>query len=77
MLEDWCGFEDSVTNHRSVPIPEDIPQVNATAHLLKIFIRILSVLCRQRCMRSASIPPILADGRTAGKDNTKLDFEGT
>lgn len=43
-LEDPRGFEDSVPDHGSFSIPEDVAQIKTIAHLLKVLIRILSML---------------------------------
>lgn len=73
----WCGIEDFVADHLSFAIPEDVAQVDAIAHLFKIFIWILSALRRQRCMRSTSIRPKLADGRPTCQNDSEVAFEGT
>ena len=73
--EYWCSIVNFIANHLSFAIPNDVAKVDAIAHLLEVFIRILSVLRRQRCMRSTSIRPVLTDGRPTGKNNAKVAFE--
>ncbi len=41
-----CGIVDFIANRLSFAIPEDVAQVDAIAHLHKVFIWILSVLRR-------------------------------
>lgn len=58
--EDACGFVNSVANHRSFSIPEYITKVDAIAHLLKVFIRVLSLLGWQPRFRSFPVGPELS-----------------
>ena len=71
----WCGIVNFIANHLSFPIPEDVAQVDAIAHLYKVFIWILSIFRWQGCMRSMSISPELTDGRPTGKDYAEFVFE--
>lgn len=73
-MENPCGFEDSVTHHGSFAIPENVAQVYAITHLLKVFVRILSALRGEGCIRPPPVRPELSDGRATGKDHTELAF---
>lgn len=70
-----CGIVDFIANRLSFPIPEDVAQVDAIAHLHKVFIRILSGFRWQACMRSIPIRPELTDGRPTGEDYANFAFE--
>ena len=70
-----CSIVDFVANHLSFAIPNNVAKVDAIAHLLEVFIRILSLLRGQRCMRSTSIRPVLTDGRPTGKNYAEVAFE--
>ena len=73
--ENRSSIVDFIANHLSFAIPNDVAKVDAVAHLFEVFVRILSVLRRQGCMRSTSIRPVLTDGRPTGKNNPKVAFE--
>ena len=73
--EDLAGVKDPVAHHLGFAIPEYITQVDATAHLDEVFVRLLSLLGWEGCLCSGSVGPELADCGAAGKDDAELDFE--
>lgn len=65
------SFIDSIADHRSLSIPEDIAHIDTITHLFKVLVRMLSMLCRQERFGPLSIRPELTDGWGAREDDTE------
>ena len=74
-LKSSSSFKDSVADHRSLAIPENIPHIDTITHLLEVLVRILTMLCRQKRFGSLAIRPELTYGWGAREYDTESDLK--